>query len=319
MDKHGSGSPELPAEPEINQELLDYTTRHTRKSAYVPEPGRRFWAGEPTDDPRPWFIEWSQPFTVFENVVREEFAQQIKRSPIRLPDWADDVAESLPVKDGVAYFAGLAIFAAGLRYYKATWEWSIEWWLIGLGILVFTLDWRAKYLRLRGNRRAATYCVGAIAVIVLAFIVPIWSTIKSHGPQTQGAPAQAAQLAPLFIGYGNKQLYKGGKIVGFVRVDATQFQDKADGYKMAAVELHYNDIGDIKDAGDLKKSPLFDINPIPVDIIIPASPSSLIADNFFFLLVPKGVNMASFTTLHEAESLGVVVYFVGSASSGASQ
>jgi len=107
-------------------------------------------------------------------------------------------------------------------------------------------------------------------------------------------------------------------MIGTVTADGRLLQSRRGKYQLAAVAFDYFGTQDVKDTPDLSKSSLYDIQDGDVQIAIPFS-DSLIADkqqgktgtNFMLLLVPKGIGINQFNTIHEAEALGVKVLAQG--------
>jgi hypothetical protein len=87
-----------------------------------------------------------------------------------------------------------------------------------------------------------------------------------------------------------------------------------DSYHVAAVGFHYYGNGNIKDAPNLQKSGLYDIQDGPIIVRIKPDEHFIQAANrgerntsYALLLVPNNVQMDQFATLREAESVGVKI------------
>ena len=98
-----------------------------------------------------------------------------------------------------------------------------------------------------------------------------------------------------------------------VTVDGHLIDDFKDGYRVGAIAFHASGATAAEDVRELEKSSLFDIHPEPMDIRIFLSvhfmdlfTSGLRGTNYRAVLVPNGVRMEDFQTLHEAYKLGVI-------------
>ena len=108
---------------------------------------------------------------------------------------------------------------------------------------------------------------------------------------------------------------------GFIRVDSRRFLSQRKGFRLAAACFHYYGIGDAKDSPNISKSALYDIVDQPyLDITIPFNQQfeeerkKGHGSNYALLLVPNGVKMDQFSTIHEAEALGVKMIDTGAGS-----
>jgi len=188
-------------EPGITGEPFDPNKSEGRKSkdSYGPDPsiptawdvakgyarglGSEDWTngvpGWPDDLPRPSAVfNWPQDV---QNSVRRSLIQRIKASRINFPAWADDAAGALPVLEFVAFFFTAASLAVTAEIAKQPWLIPVSAWAAGLGVIVFALDWRARYLRnVKHNRRAATVAVLCNCVIFLIMAYQILWPIAGH-------------------------------------------------------------------------------------------------------------------------------------------
>jgi hypothetical protein len=107
---------------------------------------------------------------------------------------------------------------------------------------------------------------------------------------------------------------------GSVLADGRALFSKHSKFRLAAVCFHYFGLGDPKDATNLSKSGLYDILQADIPIIIPYNDTFLAewkqenksGTNYYLLLVPIGIKMNQFDTIHEAEALGVQLIGQGS-------
>lgn len=123
------------------------------------------------------------------------------------------------------------------------------------------------------------------------------------------------------LGYG---AYPVGALIndpslhGEIKTDGDYFGNYAEDYKLAGVIFLYHPNGvDPSDQPLLNKSGLYDIRPEHETLSIPWSDEyrqELIRNgprgtgtDYALLLVPKGVEMTQFDTLHQAKALGVKV------------
>jgi hypothetical protein len=107
-------------------------------------------------------------------------------------------------------------------------------------------------------------------------------------------------------------------MMGTITADGRLLYNQRNKYELAGIAFDYFGTQDPKDTTDLSKSSLYDIQNGDIHISIPLS-ETLIADkqqgkagtNFMLLLVPKGVRMEQFSTIHQAEALGAKVLSQG--------
>jgi hypothetical protein len=104
------------------------------------------------------------------------------------------------------------------------------------------------------------------------------------------------------------------QIHGRVIADGGLLQKYHGDYKLAAVAFFHIASVDAYDEEGLQKSSLYEIRDEPIEIAIPWSDTFrkmvLQGDtgtNYVLLLIPKGVSMPDFETLHQAEALGVKI------------
>jgi hypothetical protein len=107
---------------------------------------------------------------------------------------------------------------------------------------------------------------------------------------------------------------------GWIRADGRALFDRHSKFRIAGVCFHYLGLGDPKDTSTLSKSDLYDITQDDVNIVIPYTATFITewhqahinGTNYILLLVPMGIKMNQFETLHEAEALGVQMIGQGS-------
>jgi len=99
-----------------------------------------------------------------------------------------------------------------------------------------------------------------------------------------------------------------------VETDGTFLSSYQKDYRLAAVAFRYYGNGDIKDASNLQKSGLYDIENGKITIFIHLDEQFMrtmqhgeIRTNYFLLLVPNKVQPSQFSTLRQAESLGAKI------------
>lgn len=104
------------------------------------------------------------------------------------------------------------------------------------------------------------------------------------------------------------------RVVGHIVTDGSFFSDYQGKYKLAGAEMVHVSPIDIYDEPLILKSSLYDIRPGQIEIMIPYTaefreirPHVSGGVNYILFLIPKGIEMSAFGTLHQAQNAGVKI------------
>jgi hypothetical protein len=191
---------------------------------------------------------------------------------------------------------------------KEDWEFAVST-VIGL-IALLGIDWKLVAGRVSvSNQKRQIFLLILVAASLVSGSVGWYSIHRIYERMPYAKFQSRHNRQGAMTSYG-------GIVYGQTRihVDGDAIISYKDDYKLAAVGLHYFGTTDINDVSDLNKTDLYDITPGDLTLVIVWSSKFLEelnrvhgGTNYASMLVPNKVGMNQFSTIRQAESMGVII------------
>ncbi len=195
-----------------------------------------------------------------------------------------------------------------------------DWTGIATGIITIYLAWQQNqifkyqngiFAAQAGQKPMSSEPVRAFGLrqywptlgLVLLVFVGIGYHERSIASRWEGSPE------PLYMGYwGPESRLQDGRSYLSIKTFGKYFISKKSAFQLAGVAFKYEGV-DPLEANDPYKSSLYEIRDEMIDLQILVPPTFMqrgLGTNYALLLIPKGVSTNQFSTLHQAQGLGVV-------------